>query len=97
MQREVLKGPAHQTHVCLCSFVKPLCPVPFLVESSSFLHTVNAFAITHTLTYTHTQMAPSLEKYHCIMKDTTKKYMMSVCVCVHVHGRVYGKAEPIIW
>lgn len=83
-----LKGPTHQTPACLCCSVKALCPVPFLLQSSCFLLTVNAFTITHTLIHAHTHTAPSLEEYDCIMKDTTKKCKMSVCLCVCVYMAV---------
>lgn len=93
LQREVrhgeviyLRGLKLLTPARLCCSAQPLCPSPFFASSSSFLTIVNAFTTVS-----------SLEEYDCIMKDATKKCKMSVCLCVSVHGCVYGKAEPIIW
>jgi len=80
----------------------------FLGLPSSFLPTVNPFT-TNTHTHTHTQMASSLEKYDCTMKDTIKcKISECACVCMCVCACMracacggvvcgYGKAESIIW
>lgn len=38
--------------------------------------------LMHLPLHAHTHTHKRLEKYDCIMKDTTKNWMLCVCVCV---------------